>query len=102
MRALLFGIGWLSVVGSIFDAAIFAFVLWLAATGAAAWSITVDAHLADHLGFVYWVKDVAYWALPDGFVEWIFGLPAAIYYPARMALSMLIGAWAFSEARKRA
>ena len=83
--------GWLSVAGSVFDGLIALIVLWLAARGEANPGITVDTHLREHLAFIYWVKDVAFVVMPDGVVRWLFGLPALIYFPVRVAMSIVIG-----------
>ena len=93
MRKFLLFIGWASVIGSIADGAISAFALWLVSQGEAALSITVDALLRAHLSFIYWVKALAYAIMPDGFVAWMFGLPALIYFPVRVVTSVLLGGW---------
>ncbi len=102
MRAFLIWFAWLSLFGSFFDAAILAFVAALAAMGEAAWPITVGAHLKDHLPVIYWVKDLAYLILPDGLVDWIFGLPAIVYFPARIVISIVVGALALAAAARMA
>lgn len=92
-------LGWVSVIGSFGDAALGLIALWhTIVTGAAPPSISLDAFLKEYLGFVYWVKQVAYYVLPSGFVNWLFGLPALVYFPVRILLSAVIGWWALRKA----
>ena len=100
MRTFLLWFGWLSLVGSIFDGLITVFLGALIILGDAEAGITVDAHLKTHLHFIYWVKDVAYVVMPDPFVDWLFGLPAMIYFPVRVVTSVIIGGWALRAAAR--
>ena len=101
MRGLLLFLGWSSMIGSLLDGAIMIYAFLLAAAGdAAGFGITVDGHLKDHLSFIYWVKDVAYFLFPTGFVDWLFGLPALLYFPFRVITSIIIGGWALSVAAR--
>lgn len=100
MRTFLLFLGWVSLVGSLFDGAIAAFLAWLIVAGEALIDISVDMHLKDHLSFVYWVKGVAYMLFPETFVDWLFALPAMIYFPVRVAVSIVIGAWLLQMARR--
>lgn len=98
MRTLLLWFGWLSVVGSLLDGAITAFLIIQIGLGDAPVAMSVDAHLFKHLRFLYWIKDVGYFLLPDGFVDWIFALPALVYFPVRVVTSIIIGALALNAA----
>ena len=100
MRVFLLFFGWTSLFGSLFDGLILTHAFWLAASGTADFSMTVDTHLRDHLSFLYWVKDVGYAILPAGFVDWIFGLNAFVYFPVRIIISVLVGGWALSAAKR--
>jgi hypothetical protein len=33
------------------------------------------------------VKQVAFYVMPQGFANWLFGIPAAIYFPVRILMS---------------
>lgn len=99
MRTFLLILGWSSVVGSIGDAALGGYAFWLiAASGDVDASISLDAFLRDHVAIIYWVKQVAYFVLPAPFVNWLFGLPASIYFPVRIIVSVAIGYWALQKA----
>ncbi len=102
MRSVIRILAWSGVGGGLIDLGIFCSALWwIFGTGEAAAGLTVDAHLRDHLGFLYWIKDFAYYLLDDGFVDWLFGLPALAYFPFRIVVNFAIGAWMFSLLRKR-
>ncbi len=101
MRSFLLFIGWASLVGSVLDVAVALFALWIVAN--AGWTepaLSVDTLLRLHLSFIYWVKQIAFFLLPNGFVVWIFALPALVLFPLQAILSTLIGAWALSAARR--
>ena len=103
MRAFLLFIGWSSVLGSFADGALWLYALSIVAN--ADWSnlaISVDIFLKQYLEILYWVKQVAYYIMPNGFVSWLFGLPALAYFPARILLSMVIGWWALKKAAQLA
>jgi len=100
MRTFLLILAWASLVASLFDGAIAAFLSWLIVVGEAPAGITVDAHLKTHLSFIYWVKDVAYLVLSRAFVDWVFALPAMAYFPVRVIVSVIIGAWLLQTARR--
>jgi hypothetical protein len=101
MRSVLLFIGWASLVGSFLDGAIALFALWIVADGSwAEPALSVDTLLRTHLPFIYWVKQIAFHVLPNGLVVWIFALPALILFPVRGIVSMLIGGWVLSAARR--
>ncbi len=100
MRTGLLWFGWLSLAGSILDGLIAIWLLALAAFAGAELSLSVDAHLRDHLAFLYWIRDVAERLLPDGFVAWIFNLPALVYFPACVVMSVILGGAALSWAAR--
>ena len=96
IRALLI-VGWLSIIGSVGDGAILAYA---ALQGVADQSVEVV--LRDHLPFLYWVKALAAAVMPVGVVAWLFALPAVVYFPARILLSLVIGWAALAGARRLA
>lgn len=101
MRSFLLFFGWASLVGSVLDVVIALLALWVVADGG--WSVpglSVDTLLRVHLPFIYWVKQVALYLLPQGFVDWILAWPALLLFPLRAVVSTLIGAWALSVARR--
>lgn len=99
-RSALFVIGWASLIGSILDAAIGLYAFSLVAAGVAGTGISVDTFLRDFLGVLYWIKDLAFRFMPAAVVYWLFGLPALVYFPARVVLGLAVGRWALSVARR--
>ena len=97
--ALLLVLGWSGYVGGVIDVAITAVAL-RAAIDERQVSISVDVVFREYLVWLYWVKQLAYHVLPDGFVGRIFGLPALLLFPVRVIVSVLIGKWAFSVANR--
>lgn len=101
MRGVLLFFGWASFVGSIVDGAIAVFALWIIVSASEPlFAMTVDQHLREHLHFIYWVKQVGYFVLPDGFVNWLFALPALVAFPVRVVASAALGGWALSVAKR--
>ena len=98
MRAFLLAIGWLSLFGSAADIAIVSFAIILALGGEANWAISVGALFQDHISWLMWIKELAYVILPDALVDWIFELPAILYFSVRFVVSTFIGIWALRAA----
>jgi len=101
--ALLLVLGWAGYAGAAIDVVITSVALW-AAIAERQWFISVDVVFREYIAWLYWVKQLAYHVLPDGFVGRIFGLPALLLFPVRVVVSTLIGMWAFgavSRLRKR-
>ena len=101
MRLFLLVLGWSSIIGSFGDGAIGLYALWIIGSGdwADPW-LQVGPFLQQHMTYIYWVKDVASHVMPAGVLAWLFGLPALVYFPARIAVSCVIGWWALSAARR--
>ncbi|HUF56915.1 MAG TPA: hypothetical protein VMM55_10200 [Thermohalobaculum sp.] len=93
-------VGWLLLVGSAIDALVLVYAGWIVLDGAGPAGMSVDVFLRDHLAWIYWIKQVAYVVLPDGFVTWVFRLPALAWFAFRLVVSTLLGAWALSAARR--
>lgn len=53
--------------------------------------VTVWDHLEFNMGLPVWVRDALYDVLPEGFVSWVLGLPAGVYFPLRLATNALFG-----------
>ena len=99
MRRFLLLFGWASLIGSTADGLIAMWLLMLMGFAGADALMTVDQHLREHLPFLYWVRALAEMLFPPGFVAWIFGLPALVYFPVLAGVSVLLGGWALSAAK---
>lgn len=103
MRNFLLFLGWSSVVGSFGDGAISLYVIWINFQNEWAFLyISINEFLKDYVPFIYWVKSIAFYVMPDNFVLWLFNLPALFYFPVRIIMSLLIGWWALSKAEQLA
>ena len=99
MRTFLLVLGWPSVVGSFGDGVLGLYVLWVNFLND--WSllsITIDEFLKSYVQLIYWVKQIAFYVLPESIVLWLFNLPALLYFPVRIIMSVIIGWWALSKA----
>ena len=99
MRIFLLILGWSSVVGSFGDGALGLYALWINYLNE--WSllnISINEFLKEYVQIIYWVKQVAFYVLPEGVVLWLFNLPALLYFPIRIIMSIFIGWWALSKA----
>ncbi len=101
MRKFLLFIGWSSIVGSVIDGLLGLYAAWVVIQGAEP-QISLDAFLKQHVVIIYWVKQVAYQVMPNGFVTWLFNIPALIYFPVRILMSVVIGWWALRKAAQLA
>ncbi|MEM1262562.1 MAG: hypothetical protein AAGH76_09200 [Pseudomonadota bacterium] len=96
MRRFWLFVGYASLLGSVGDGALGVYALAkTTCCGTESWAVTVDDFLRNYVGFLYWIKQLAFWVLPAGFVHWVFGLPALLYFPLRVITSAVIGVWAF-------
>jgi len=94
MKKALIIFAWISIFGSIGDGliALYSGYLVIFDTGVNL-SISVENLIRNHMGFLYWVKKIAYYVMPSNIVNWLFGLPALVYFPIRVLSSILIGCW---------
>ena len=101
MRQFLMAMAWLGLFGALTDGAITAYAaLEVMQSPALDWQLTVDEHLKTHLHFIYWVKDVAYFLAPENLIDWMFNLPAMVYFPFRIFINLLFGWWMLAWARR--
>ncbi|MDC2890656.1 hypothetical protein [Psychrosphaera algicola] len=103
MRYFLLFIGWSSVVGSFGDGALGLYALWINFLND--WELldfSINEFLKDYVPFIYWVKSIAFYVLPENIVLWLFNLPALLYFPTRIVMSIIIGWWALSKAEQLA
>jgi hypothetical protein len=99
MKIFLLIIGWSSVVGSFGDGALGLYALWInVMDNWASINISVNDFIRDYVSIIYWVKQIAFYVLPETVVLWLFSLPALIYFPIRIVMSTFIGWWALSKA----
>ena len=99
MRLFLLILGWSSVVGSIGDGALALYALWInVMDNWTSINISVNDFIRDYVAIIYWVKQVAFYVLPETVVLWLFSLPALMYFPIRIIMSIFIGWWALTKA----
>jgi hypothetical protein len=101
MKKALIIFAWISILGSIGDGLIALYGGYLVALDSSVnlW-ISVETLIRNHIGFLYWVKKIAYYVMPGNIVIWLFELPALIYFPIRVVSSILIGCWVLKIAAK--
>jgi hypothetical protein len=103
MIGFLFFVGWAGIIGSALDALIALYALWvIIGESAQGWGLSLDVLFRDYISWLFWVKQLGYIFLPAPFIEWIFGLPALIFFSVRVVASGIIGGWAFNKASKLA
>ncbi|MBX2846977.1 MAG: hypothetical protein KTR16_01555 [Acidiferrobacterales bacterium] len=87
-------VAWVSIVGSLGDLLITIYCCFLVVFETAVEvGISVELLIKNYLSFLYWIKNVAYYVLPESLVVWLFELAALIYFPIRVVTSLLIGWW---------
>ncbi|MDO6776311.1 MULTISPECIES: hypothetical protein [unclassified Shewanella] len=91
---------WISIIGSIGDGLIAIYGSYLILLDSTVGiGISVESLIKSHIGFLYWVKQVAIYVMPPNVVTWLFGLPALVYFPIRVISSVLIGWWVLRIAK---
>ena len=61
-------------------------------------SLSFYGFLAQYVELIYWVKQIAFYVMPHGFDNWLFGVPAVIYFPMPILMRLVTGWWAFTKA----
>jgi hypothetical protein len=83
---------WISIVGSVGDGLIGLYgLIVLISDPSVTVAITVEELIKNYISFLYWVKSIAYYVLPENVVAWIFAIPAFIYFPMRVISSVVVG-----------
>jgi len=101
MKTALLIFAWASLIGSIGDGLIALYGGYLIlSSNAVELTITVEELIKNHIAFLYWVKQIAYYVLPEPVVSWIFSLAAMFYFPARVIISIVVGLWVLRLAHK--
>lgn len=100
MRKFLLFIGYSSAVGGVIDGliALYAVIIILSITDYT-WALNSDVLFREHISWLYWIKQAAYYVVHRDFVDWIFALPAVAFFTTRVIASGLIGQWALNRAR---
>ena len=92
---------WVSIIGSVGDGLIALYGGYLVIFDTSVnLSISVENLIRNHISFLYWVKQIAYYVITSNIVGWLFTLPALIYFPIRVASSILVGWWVLRIAAK--
>ena len=100
MRALLLGVAWVSLVGSVVDGLIGLYALYIVlAETSVAWLLSIEELFKHYIAWLYWVKALARYLLPEATVLWIFALPALVVLPVRVLVSVWVGNWALKKAQ---
>ena len=99
MRKFWLTLGWASAVGSVIDAIILLYAIYVIAVFVEhTWALSSEVLFRDHISWLYWVKQLAYYFMPAETVHWLFGLPATILFSTRIVISILVGKWALNKA----
>ena len=101
MKKALIIFAWVSIVGSLGDGLIALYGFYLTQSNPiVSMGISVEELIRNHISFLLWVKEIAYYVLPTGVASWVFSLPAFVYFPIRVFSSVIIGWWALKIAAK--
>lgn len=53
-------------------------------------SLSFYGFLAQYVELIDWVKQIAFYVMPHGFDNWLFGAPAVIYFPMPILMRLVI------------
>ena len=99
MRRGLLLLFWLCTLGTIVQAPLLCYEVWLLATGVTFSELTVWALLTEHITFLSWIADIIT-SIFGEFGDWILGLPAILVTLFKLIFSTLIAYWALDTVRK--
>lgn len=92
LRLFLIFLAWSGVIGGLIDGLITLYAAWEIATDAhIGIGLTVETHISMHLPFLYFLRELGYALAPDALIDWIFALPALLYFPFRVLVNLLFG-----------
>ncbi len=92
MRIFLIFLAWSGVIGGLIDGLITLYAAWeIAKDVHIGIGLTVETHISIHLPFLYFLKEVGYALAPNALIDWIFALPALLYFPFRVLVNLLFG-----------
>lgn len=99
MRKFWLTFGWGSAIGSFLDGLILLFAIYIIfAVPSYTWALTSEVLFRDHIAWLYWIKQLAYLLMNKDAVNWIFGLPATVFFSIRIVASVAVGKWALNKA----
>ena len=62
------------------------------------WALTSEVLFRYHISWLYWIKQLAYLLMHEDAVNWIFGLPATVFFSVRIVVNVIVGKWALNKA----
>ncbi|OWV33786.1 hypothetical protein B5C34_10135 [Pacificimonas flava] len=92
LRLFLILLAWSGAIGGMIDGLITLYAAWEIAKDAnIGIGVTVETHISMHLPILYFLKEVGYALAPNALIDWIFALPALLYFPFRVLVNLLFG-----------
>lgn len=92
LRLILIFLAWSGVIGGLIDGLITLYAAWeIAKDTNIGVRVTVETHISMHLPFLYFLKELGYALAPNALIDWIFALPALLYFPFRVLVNLLFG-----------
>lgn len=100
MRSVLLVIGAIMMIGALANAALALHGIWVITQMGAEWGITVGDFIETYEPWFEWTRGFVEGFLPTGVVDFMFGLPALVFFPVRMLIALLIAQACLSGARR--